>query len=46
MFWSLLFDHLQGAVFRASWCYYFYACLRCQVVYLVCGCILSMCVSA
>jgi hypothetical protein len=45
MFRSLLFDHLKGVVFRTSWCYYFSACLR-QVVYLVCGCILSMCVSA
>ena len=44
MFRSLLFDHLQGAIFRAQCCYCFSACLRCQVVYLVCGCILSMCV--
>ena len=42
-FQSQLFDHLQGAIFRAQCCYYFSACLR-QVVYLVCGCMLSMCV--
>jgi hypothetical protein len=46
MFRSQLFDHLQGAVFRAKCCYYFSACLRRQVVYLVCGCVLSMCVCA
>ena len=46
MFRSQLFDHLQGAVFRAQCCYYFSACLRRQVVYLVCGCMLSMCVCA
>jgi len=41
MFRSLLFDHPQGAVFRASCCYYFSACLRSQVVYFVYGCILQ-----
>jgi len=44
MFRSLLFDHLQVAVFRAQCCYYFSACLRRQIVYLVCGGMLSMCV--
>jgi hypothetical protein len=44
MFRSQLFDHLHGAVFRAWCCYYFCVCLRRQVVYLVCGCMLSMCV--
>ena len=46
MFRSLLFHHLQGPAFRAQCCYYFSACLRRQVVYLVCGCMLSMCVRA
>ena len=46
MFRSKLFDHFQGAVFRVECWYYFSACLRRQVVYLVCGCMLSMCVRA
>jgi hypothetical protein len=46
MLQSQLFDHLQGAVFRALCCYYLSACLRRQVVYLVCGCMLFMCVRA
>jgi len=46
MFRSQLFDHLQGAVFRDLCCYYFSACLRRQVVCLVCGCMLSMSVRA
>jgi hypothetical protein len=46
MFRSLLFDHLQGAVFHVWCCYHFSACLFRQVVYLVCGCMLSMCVRA
>jgi len=46
MFRPQFFNRLQGTFFRALYCYYFSACLRRQVVYLVCGCMLSMCVRA
>jgi len=46
MFRSQLFDHLQGVVFMLSAVTIFSACLRRQVVYLVYGCMLSMCVHA
>jgi len=46
MFRSQLFDHLQGLSFVLSVVTTFSVCLRRQVVYLVCGCMLSMCVLA
>ena len=46
MFRSQWFDHLQGPSFVLSAVTAVSACLRRQVVYLVCGCMLSTCVRA